>query len=136
MEIGLSGTDWLMGLLSDVINDAKHNRLEGEILHACINTSTRFHQEFKRALVTEIVLPALDATSKDSAFVKLVIQPESVTFGSVAGGDKLTPEKETNQKLWNAANFRLSLELNNKKIECEHVTKIEAITVKVGTKIH
>lgn len=137
MDVGLSGTDWVMGLLEKFINRQDHTRLSGEILHCDVNTALRFRQEFTRALITEIAFPALDAVSKDSAFVKVKLQPESVdyeAFGSA--GPKLSPEKETKQKLWNCNAFRINLELNGQDMGCDKATKLEAFTVKLGTKAH
>jgi len=135
MEIGLSGGDWVMKILQKVINDRAYSRISGEILHADINTALRFRQEFSRGLITEIMFPALDAVSKDGLYLKVKIQPEGIEIkNQTEPGAKLVPEKETKQKLFNANAFRLNLELNGKKIACEHVTKIDAITVKLGVK--
>ena len=135
MELGLSGTEWVMGMLENVINNREHKRFEGEILHADANTALRFRQQFHRAIVTEIVLPALDATSKDSAFVKVKLQPETIDFeGFTTPGPKLQPDTDSRQKLWGANTFRLNLECNGAKICCEQVSKIESITIKIGAK--
>lgn len=135
LELGLSGTDWAIGLLERVINNRDFSRLEGEVLHVDANTKLRFRQEFHRALVSEITLPALDATSKESAFVKVKLQPETIDFESLdTPGAKIQPDKDTKQRLWGTNSFRMNLEINGTKINCDHVSKIEAITVKIGTK--
>lgn len=137
IDIGLSGTGWIMGVLESIINRREFSRVSGEILHCDADTALRFRQEFMRGLITELTLPGLDANSKDAAFVKLKIQPEDIKFEAFGtAGPKLQPERETAQKLWQSNAFRLSLEINGKKIRCEHVSKIEPITVKVGAKAH
>lgn len=137
MDVGLSGTDFVMELLENFINNQKHERLQGEILHCDVNTSLRFRQEFQRALVTEVGFPALDAASKDSAFVKVKLQPEIVDYTAYgSAGPKIQPERETKQKLWNCNAFRFSLELNGQDLGCDQTTKIDAFTVKMGVKAH
>lgn len=136
-DIGMSDADWVIGLLDKVINKRDFTRINGEVLHCDVNTALRFRQEFSRGLVTEIGFPSLDAASKDSAYVKVKIQPESVDWQAyTTPGPKIQPERGTKQKLWNANAFRLSLSLNGKDLMCERTTKIEAFTVKLNTKAH
>jgi hypothetical protein len=135
LEVGLSGADWTMDLLKRIINDREHVRIDGEVLHADVNSATRFWQEWKRGLVTEVGFPSFDGSSKDSAYLKIKIQPEIVNFEAFrSAGALLQPEKDTQQKLWNCNAFRLNLERNGSKINTEFVTKLEAFAIKVPAK--
>jgi hypothetical protein len=135
IEVGMCGSNWLLQIVESVVNNQTHTRLNGHIHHADANTSARFEQQFTRAMVTEIGFPSMDATSKEFVFLKVKMQPETAKFSALGVGPKLSSEMYPPQKLWTTSAFRLNLELNGRKIDCERTTKIEAFTLKVGSKV-
>ena len=134
MEMGLTKSNWLLSMVENVVNNREHTRLSGHIYHADANSKSRFEQEFSRALITEVGLPALSGDGKDLAMLKVKMQPEISTF-KVGGGSDIPMGKGAMQKAWQSNSFRLSLEVNGTKLDCSHVTKIDAMTVQVGTKV-
>jgi phage tail-like protein len=108
--------------------DHKYTRKNGAIISADFNYKELSRLTFTNALITEIGLPALDASSKDAAKMTLKFSPE-VTRETRGGGAavKYTADKGV-QKKWLPANFRLKLDGLDKATS--NVTKISALTVK------
>lgn len=133
MELGLTKTNWLLSMVEKVVNNREHTRLSGHIYHADANSKSRFEQEFSRALITEVALPAFTGDGKDLAMLKVKMQPEIATF-KTGGSTDIPMGTGAMQKSWQNNMFRLSLEVNGTKLDCTHVTKIDAMTVTIGTK--
>jgi phage tail-like protein len=98
-------------------------RKNGAVLGADFNNNVVKELDFTNALITETTIPALDAASKDAAYLTLKLTPESTrptkpsgTLSSVGG----------KQKQWLASNFRLELG----KLDATKVSKIDSFTVK------
>jgi hypothetical protein len=85
----------------------------------------RSTREFFNALITETTIPAMDASSKEPAYLTLKLAPEYTRFkrasGKVTGADG-----KGRQKLWLPSNFRLEIAGPDYK----RVSRIEAFTVK------
>lgn len=81
--------------------------------------------EFRDAYISEVTIPAMDGSSKDSAYIKVKIDPEQILYPRNSrtmirsGRDSLT-------KNWIGSNFRL--ELGN--LPCSKVAKIDSFTWK------
>jgi hypothetical protein len=101
-------------------------RLSGAILGADFNNNVISRLEFQRAQITEVTFPALDATSKDTAKMSLVLSPEETNLNRKASG-KLSAPAAKAQKRWLPSNFRFSIE----GIDTKRVSKVEALTVKL-----
>ncbi|HEX6162761.1 MAG TPA: hypothetical protein VFZ31_05320 [Vicinamibacterales bacterium] len=101
-------------------------RLSGAILSADFNGDVRRRLEFQEAQITEVTFPALDATSKDTAKMSIVLSPEHTSVNRKASG-KLNVTSAKSQKRWLPANFRLSID----GIDTTKVSKVEALTVKL-----
>lgn len=82
--------------------------------------------EFKEALISEIGLPALDASSREAGSFSIKISPGTSTYGSDFKG---TVPIGKIKKRWVNSNFRLKLG----DLPCERVSKIDAITIKQKT---
>ncbi len=108
--------------------DHKYSRKNGAIIAADFDHKEHSRRNFTDALITETRMPALDAASKDVAFMTITIDPE-VTGRSPANAGQPLPAPRTNvQKLWTPANFRLRIDgLDD---ACKKVNKIEALVVK------
>jgi phage tail-like protein len=109
--------------------DNKHVRKDGAI-HSCdYDGNIVSTLEFFHALITEVGFPALDAASKDSAKLSIKISPETTRMVEKRAGKLEIPgaaQRTVRQKAWLPANFRLQIA----GLDCTHVNKIEAITIK------
>jgi phage tail-like protein len=105
--------------------DHKHMRKDGSI-HSCdYDGNIKSTLDFFHALITEIGFPACDAASKDAAklVTKFAIEHSRKKKGSGKGELKVDAAKA---KRWTARNFKLEVA----GLDCTHVNKVEAITVK------
>lgn len=109
--------------------DHKFTRKNGAIIAADYTHREMSRLTFTNAVITEITLPALDASSKDAAKMTLKLSPETtrqtVTVGqpTVGGGFKTSAQKQ-----WLPANFRLKID--GLDAAMSRVNKIEALTIK------
>jgi hypothetical protein len=74
-------------------------------------------------LITETMIPALDAASKDAGYLTVRFQPEAIDVNP--GGAKLSfvgPKP----KLWRTSNFRLEID----GLDCTKVSNIDSFSVK------
>ena len=120
ISMGKSLREWMMGTL-----DQTNLRKSGYVVACDVDCQATAFRHFNNALITEITIPALDTTSKDSAFFAIKINPEEITFKD---GDKsvLTGMINTRNKQWLCSNFRMRLG----DLPCTRVSKIEAFTIK------
>jgi phage tail-like protein len=111
-------------------NQTSHTRgrEDGAILFADFDNTEVSRLTWQFGLITEFGMPALDASSKDSAMMTLKFAPET-TRKTWAGGGKLSfPADAAKQKKWLPSNFRIRID--GLEIGCAKVNKIEALTVK------
>jgi phage tail-like protein len=99
-----------------------YSRKDGSIVATDMNGNAKTERQFFKALVSEVTIPALDASAKTAGFLGLKISPE-YTRDQKAGG-KVSVAKVA-QKQFLAQNFRFELG----KLPCDKVTKIESFTV-------
>ncbi len=105
----------------------KAQRKNGAIIAADYDLKERSRLEFTGALITEIGMPALDASSKDAAKMKIKFQPE-YTRRKAGSGQPLKGSISVKQKQWLPSNFRLKIDgLDD---AASRVNKIEALTIK------
>ncbi|MGZ4354398.1 MAG: phage tail protein [Gaiellaceae bacterium] len=100
-----------------------YQRKDGSIVAADYTLKAQSERQFFNALLTETTIPALDASSKDAAYLTITFAPEYTK--AVKGKGKLAPPAGK-QKLFLPSNFRLELD----GIDCTHVSKIDSFTVK------
>ena len=81
-------------------------------------------RQFNDALITEIGFPALDASSKDAAYLDITFAPETTEDRPASG--KVVTLDASKQKAWLQSNFRLEL----KGVATSRVSKIDAFTIK------
>ncbi len=99
-------------------------RKNGAVLAADYNFNVVKELDFFNALITEVTIPALDAASKDAAYLTLKLTPESTQPTKPSG--TLSSIGGTKQKQWVASNFKLELG----KLDTRKVSKIESFTIK------
>ena len=110
--------------------DRKHERRDGSILKYDYNIAPTHEIEFKQALVTETTVPALDATSKQTMYLTVKLQPEAVTNITAPTGARIMGLVKAEQKSFMTQNFRFGLDT----VDVGRVTKIESFTVKQNVK--
>ncbi len=129
-EFGMAGSKWVLDLVDQFVSGRKHHRLNGEVIHADANMVAQYLYAFKNAVVTELTLPKLDASSKETAMCKIKLQPEDVTF-KLGDGRKLDQDPIFRQKAWHVSNFRINFDNG---ADARYVTSVESLTLKLGQK--
>lgn len=81
-------------------------------------------REFHNALISETIFPALDASSKEPAFLTLLLAPERVSTVASSGGK--APGGSAKGKAWLASNFRLEID----GLDTSRVSRIEGLHFK------
>lgn len=104
--------------------DHKHIRKDGSIHTADYDGNITQTMNFYHALITEIGMPALDASSKEPAYLTLKLQPEITRVGGAANVPP--PPRPKKRHLFLPSNFRLEID----GVDCSGVAKIDAITLK------
>jgi hypothetical protein len=103
--------------------DLDYQRKDGAILEADFQYKVRARREFHNALITEVAFPALDAASKDPAYMTVKFAPEYTRYTKSSGSAK--PGARI-QKRWLPSNFRLTIP----GLDTKTTNKIEAIVLK------
>jgi len=101
-------------------------RKDGSIIAADFNLQAKSVREFVNGLITETTIPAMDASSKDAAFMTVKFAPEFVRNKN--GSGKVDQPVPPAQKKWLPSNFRLEID----GLDCTRVNKIDAFTVKLS----
>ena len=119
--------DWVRASL-----DRKPERRDGALVAYDFNQRERSRRTFRRALISEITFPALDAASKAAAALSIKFSPEHMGFEE---GDGSTMPSQSNNaemtktKKWLACNFNFALERFKGDVALRNC-KVEAFTVK------
>ena len=104
-----------------------YTRKDGAIVTCDYDYQELARLDFAEALIAEVGLPALDASSKEPGKFNLKIATEYTEMkysqGNATYQAPIFPEK---QKRWTAANFRLQID----GMDTKRVLKVDAITIK------
>ena len=98
-------------------------RKDGAVLGTDFSGTVVRELDFRNALIQETTIPALDASSKDPAYLTLKLTPQSTMPGKPSGSVSAIGGK---QKAWLASNFRFELG----KLDTSKVSKIDSFTIK------
>jgi hypothetical protein len=82
-------------------------------------------REFFKSLITEITIPAMDASSKEPGYITLRLTPEYSRSTKLPGETRINTSQRQ-QKSWLPSNFRLDIG----GLDCSRVSKLDALTVK------
>ena len=85
-----------------------YSRKDGSIIAVDATMQAKSEREFFHALITEIGIPALDASSKEPAYLTVKFSPEYTKTGKASG--KVAAAKPAAQKQFLPSNFRLELD--------------------------
>lgn len=122
MSMGKGLYEWIKASL-----DKAHMRKNGYVVAADYNYKAQSYRHFRDAIITEITIPALDGSSKDSAFFTIKFDAEEITYQAGDDAD-IKGVVNTKQKKWLQSNFRLRLG----DLPCTRVSKIDSFTMKQG----
>lgn len=127
MQLGLNMAPAIYDWIESSWNK-KHTRKNGAIVLADFNFNERARREFHAALISEIQMPALDAASKDPAYMTIKVQPAAMHEVKLESNRKIEPPT-TAQKTWTAANFKFEVG----GLPTAKVSKVESIGIKQTT---
>jgi hypothetical protein len=103
----------------------EYSRRNGAVVHGDFRYQSKIEQWFYDALIAEVSFPALDAGDKNPAYLNVKLHPERIELkkgsGEISGVDG-----DNKSKMWTPSMFELKIE----GVNCERVSKIDAITVK------
>jgi len=109
--------------------DHKYSRKDGAIITADYDYKEMSRTNFYHALISEVTLPACDASSKDAAKMTVKVTPETTRVLAPMGGPAISGTLNPPiQKKWLPMNFRFDMQ--GFEQACKRVNKIEAITIK------
>jgi len=131
-EFGMSGASQVLQWIQGSWNRS-FSRRNGQITHANFDLKATFDHWFYNALIAETTFPALDGSSKDGAYIKCKIQPETVVTKKQAGTEAVASLYTNKQKLWMPSAFRFTLDQLD---EMQYANKIESFTIKQNIKKH
>jgi hypothetical protein len=120
VSMGKGLYEWIKASL-----DETHLRKNGYVVAADYNYKAKSYRRFRDALITEITIPALDGSSKDTSFFTIKFAPEEISYQAGDDAD-IKGVANTKQKTWLTSNFRLRLG----DLPCGRVSKIDSFTIK------
>ena len=105
-------------------------RKDGAVVAADFNGAVMSRREFTDAMITETVIPAMDASSRDPGYLTVKFAPEQVRTVQGSKEKVAAPSaKSKSTRSWVVSNFRLAID----GLDARRVSKIDAITVKQPT---
>jgi len=135
IEFSLSGAKDILNWIGQSWNKT-FGRRHGQITHADFNLEQAYLHEFYEALITETTFPTLDGSSKEAAYLKVKMQPETISTKMLQGG-KYSPGSNTanatKHQMWLPSAFRFSIDGMD---DMRYVNKIDSFTIKQGVKKH
>jgi phage tail-like protein len=124
MNLSKSFYSWISAFFA-----RKGERMHGAIVSANFNYKEVGRRTFTQALISQVDLPALDASKAESAYMTVKITPEMVTFEAKDGPKLEAPQRpESTGKLWQSSNFLLTVDGYDDA--CKRVTKVDAFSLK------
>ena len=133
IEFSLSGAKDILNWIGQSWNKT-FGRRHGQITHADFNLEQAYLHEFYEALITETTFPTLDGSSKEAAYLKVKMQPETISTKMLQGG-KYSPGSNTanatKHQMWLPSAFRFSIDGMD---DMRYVNKIDSFTNNNGHK--
>ncbi len=106
----------------------QYARKNGDLTHGDFDYKGIARHQFTGALITETTFPQLDGSSREAAYLKFKMLPESVDY--LPDQNHVDGLMESQQKDWSCSSFRLIID----GVPTPAVQKIESFTVKQGVK--
>lgn len=105
--------------------DKGHVTKSGEMIAADFDYCAQSARVFTGAHISEVTIPALDASSKEPAYMTLKIDPERIRYEK-RGGEKLNGQIGTATKKWLTSAFVVEIG----DLPCDGVAKVDSFTWK------
>ncbi len=99
-------------------------RKSGTIVSASFDYKAESLRHFRDALIEEITIPSMIASSKQLAFVTIKFKPEEIMYAK--GDNAIQNVVSSRQKTWLCSNFRLRIG----DLPCSRVSKIDSFTIR------
>jgi hypothetical protein len=126
LRAGLAGSKPLLDRVQNLLAGGA-SRLTGSVVVADLEMKAQRRLDFFDALLGEVTFPALDAASKEAAFVDVTLVPERTDWveakGEPVGLDARAPSKKV---------LLSSFALEIPGVDCSGVQKVEALTIKAS----
>lgn len=126
-EIGFAGSRTVLQWIQSSWRK-QYARKSGDLTHGDFDHKGVARHQFTGALITETTFPALDGASREAAYLKFKMLPESVDY--LPDQNRVDGLMESQQKDWACSAFRLIID----GVPTPAVQKIESFTVKQGVK--
>ena len=111
----------------DATLELSPTRKSGTIVSASFDYRARSSRHFRDALIEEITIPSMIASSKQLAFVTIKFKPEEITYAK--GDNAIQNVVSSRQKTWLSSSFRLRIG----DLPCSRVSKIDSFTIRQST---
>ena len=105
--------------------DKSYSMKNGWLVSGDFNYKAQTRLDFEDALITEVVVPKLDGSSKDAAYFDITFEPERVRW-SKGGQEDIRSNIGVKQKAWLCSNFRFEME----PLPTSRVASIDSFTWK------
>ncbi len=112
--------EWIASLF-----DRKPARKGGAVSFQDYTGGEKERLTWRDGLITEVGFPALEGGSKEAGKLIVKITPEETLHGKGSGA-KTGASAQKRQKAWQRSNFRLTID----GVDCTHVSKVEALTIR------
>jgi hypothetical protein len=103
----------------------KASPMSGAVLAVDLQGTIVSRLEFTRAQITEVTIPAADASSKETVRILIGLTPEQTSLNRSPGGSAKVSQKKTKNAL--SGNFKLSID----GLNTQRVSKIDSLTIKL-----
>lgn len=112
--------DWVGSTFS-----GKLMRKTGAVIELNPKSKRKGRLDFTSALVKSLVLPELNRSAKDDAFMTVTVSPERTSYSASDGPQDLGVYTSASPKAWGVGAFRIQIDGLSK--ECSHVTFISSL---------
>lgn len=119
LAMGKPLAEWINATL-----DLSPTRKSGTIVTASFDYKAKSSRHFRDALIEEITIPSMIASSSQPAFVTIKFKPEEITYAK--GDNAIQNPVSSRQKTWLCSNFRLRIG----DLPCSRVSKIDSFTIR------
>lgn len=110
--------------LASSMVQGKMERKNGSLMAVDMNGNNVSDLRFRDALVTEVTVPACDASKQEAGFLTLKLSPEEIINAKASG--KASATGAQSKTTWQSSLFRLQID----GVDCKMVRRIEPLTVK------
>jgi hypothetical protein len=119
LAMGKPLAEWINATL-----DLSPTRKSGTVVSATVDYRAKSYRHFRNALIEEITIPSMNASSRQPAFFTIKFKPEEITYAK--GNNAIQNVVSVRQKTWLCSNFRLRIG----DLPCSRVSKVDSFTIR------